>query len=114
MNLLDRNKTLRTTDDTSRLAERLAKCPEVTQFDDGNHKEAQFLADSFGDLESSFREFLDEKLPKLVSSEGEELSGQLFEIGEDLRHILYHILEHQKFYSYLTPDVAWQAPPNRA
>lgn len=113
MNLLDRNKTLKTVGDTSRLAERLAKCPEVTQFDDANRKEAQFLADSFGDLESSFREFLDENLPKLVSSEGDELSEQLFEVGENLRHILYHILEHQRFYRYLTPDVAWEPPPKR-
>jgi len=116
MNLLDRNKILRTHEDVVRLAERLAKCPEVTQFDSGEHKEAWALADSFGDLESSFREFLDERLPKLNSSEGEELSGLLFEIGEDLQHILYHILEHQKFYRYVTPttDVSWRPPPKRA
>lgn len=114
MNLLNRNKTLRTSEETTRLAERLAKCSEVTQFDEGDYKEAQFLADSFGDLESSFREFLNEKLPKLVSCEGEELSGLLFEIGEDFRHIIYHILEHQKFYRYLTPDVKWETPPKRA
>jgi hypothetical protein len=60
VSLLEWNKVIRTPEDVTRLAERLAKCPEVTRFDDGDHEEAQFLADSFGDLESSFREFLDE------------------------------------------------------
>jgi hypothetical protein len=111
----DRNEVFRTPEDVTHLAERLAKCPVVTQFDEGEHKEAWALADSFSDLESSFREFLNETLPKLASSEGEELSGLLFELGVDLKHIIYHILEQQKFYRYITPttDVSFQ-PPKRA
>jgi hypothetical protein len=109
----DRNKLLKTPQDVIRLAERLGKLPEVTRFNEGEHNEAQALADSFLDLEGSFREFLDEILPKLASSEGEELYDLLLETAESFRHILYHILEQQKFFRYVAPttDVSWQPPP---
>jgi hypothetical protein len=111
----DQNKVLRTPQDVVLLAERLAKRPEVRQFDEGDHKEAPALADSLSDLENSFREFLDEILPKLASSEGEELYDLLLETAENFRHILYHILEQQKFFRYVAPttDVSFQ-PPKRA
>ncbi len=112
----DRNKTLRTPQDVNRLAERLTRLSEVTQFDDGEeHKEAWALADSLFDLESSFREFLDEILPKLASSEGEALYDLLLETAESFRHILYHILVQQKFFRYVAPttDVSFK-PPERA
>lgn len=109
----DQNKVFRSPQDVARLAERLAKLPEVTRFDLGEHKEAPSLADSFSDLEYSFREFSDEILPKLASSEGEELYDLLLETAESFRHILYHILEQQKFFRYVAPptDVSWQPPP---
>jgi hypothetical protein len=109
----DLNKVLRTPQDVIRLAERLAARPEVTRFDDGEHNEAQALADSLHDLESSFREFLEEILPKLASSEGEEVYDLLLDTAENFRHILYHILEQQKFFRYVAPttDVSWQPPP---
>jgi hypothetical protein len=111
----DQNKVLKSPQDVVLLAERLAKRSEVTQFDDGEHKEAPALADSLSDLESSFREFLDEILPKLTSSEGDELYDLLLETAESFRHILYHILVQQKFFRYVAPttDVSFQ-PPNRA
>jgi len=112
----DRNKTLRTPQDVNRLAERLARLSEVSQLDDGEaHKEAWALADSLLDLESSFREFLDEILPKLASSEGEELYDLLLETAESFRHILYHILVQQKFFRYVAPtnEVSFK-PPERA
>ena len=109
----DQNKVLRTSQDVTRLAERLAKLPEVARFDQGDHKEAPALADSLSDLENSFREFLDEILPKLAASEGEELYDLVLETAENFRHILYHILEQQKFFRYVAPttDVSWQPPP---
>lgn len=72
----------------------------------GEHKESWALAHTFADLETMFRDFLEEELPKLVQAEGEELAGLLFEIGVDFQHILYHISEHQKFYRYLNPTGA--------
>jgi len=113
MSLLDKNKVLRSPEDVTRLAKRLAKLPEVTRFDEGDHKEAPALADSFRDLESSFREFVDEILPKLARSEEEELYDLVLETAENFRHILYHILEQQKFFRYVAPttDVSWRLPP---
>jgi len=104
MSPFERNKIIKTMEDMNRLAERLSKCPEVSRFNDAEHKEAWALADTFADIEGEFREFLDEQLPKLVQSEGEELSGLLFEIGVAFQHIMHHIVEHQKFYKYLVPE----------
>jgi hypothetical protein len=109
----DRNQVLKTPRDVTRLAERLARLSEVTQLDDGEeHKEALALADSLSDLESAFREFLDEILPKLASGEGEELYDLLLETAESFRHILYHILVQQKFFRYVAPttDVSFKPP----
>ena len=103
MNPLERNRILKSADDVKRLADRLASCPDVSKFNDREYQEAWPLADSFADLEREFQEFLDELLPKLANSEGEELSGLLFEIGVAFQHIMYHIIEHQKFYKYLVP-----------
>lgn len=100
----EQNRILKTAEDVKRLAERLAKCPEVSRFDDGQHKEAWDLASTFADIEGEFREFLNEQLPKLAESEGEELSGLLFEIGVAFQHVMHHIIEHQKFYKYLVPE----------
>lgn len=103
MSRFDENKVFRTPQDVIGFAERLARLPEVTRFDDGDHKEAPALADSISDLESSFREFLEEILPKLASSEGDELYDLMLETAESFRHILYHILEQQKFFRYVAP-----------
>jgi hypothetical protein len=85
-----------------RLAERLSQCPEVTKYDQGEEKEAGVLAHSFGDLEESFRTFLNEQLPRLMDEQATaaELCDVLLEIGEEFRHILYHIHD-PKFYQYL-------------
>jgi hypothetical protein len=84
------------------LAERLSKCPEVTKYDRSDEKEAGVLAHAFGDLEESFRAFLDEQLPRLMNDQASpaELFDALLDIGEEFRHILYHIHD-PKFYSYL-------------
>lgn len=88
-----------------RLAERLSQCPEVTKHDRGEEKEAGVLAHSFWDLEESFRTFLNEQLPRLINDRATpaELCDILLEIGEEFRHILYHIHD-PKFYHYLHRD----------
>jgi|SRR5437588_3364649 len=84
------------------LADRLSKCPEVTKYDVGDEREAGVLAHAFGDLEESFNAFLDHQLPRLMNDEASpaELFDALLEIGEEFRHILYHIHD-PKFYRYL-------------
>ena len=84
------------------LAERLSQCPEVTKYDHAEEKEAGVLAHSFSDLEESFRTFLTKQLPQLMNHElsPSELFDVLIDIGEEFRHILYHIRD-PKFYGYL-------------
>ena len=81
------------------LAELLIKCPEVTRYDE---EEAGTIAHCFSDLEESFRVFLEEHLPRLVEGKlkPSEIYDLLLDIGEEFRHILYHI-KGPKFYSYL-------------
>jgi hypothetical protein len=100
------NKIIATPEDVAHLAERLSRCSEVTRYDAGEHKEAWALAGSFADLEGSFRVLLDEQLPKLAQGNlpPSEMYDLLLDIGEEFRHILYHILEQQKFYRYLVPE----------
>lgn len=88
--------------DVKALANRLSKCPEVTGLDNGTDKEAWTLAHAFTDLEESFRKFLESYLPKLAQDQMEppEMCDLLLEIGEEFRHILYHIHD-PKFYHYL-------------
>ncbi len=87
------------------LAERLSACPEVTRFDREGEGEAWTLAHAFWDLEDSFRKFLDKQLPRLVQDQINpgEINDLLHDIGEEFRHILYHIKD-PKFYSYLHDD----------
>lgn len=84
------------------LGERLSKLSRITKYDKGEHKEAWTLAHSFLDLEGSFKKFLDEYLPKLENSRlsDEEVGDLLLDIGEDFRHIIYH-LNDPEFFRYL-------------
>lgn len=84
------------------LADRLSKCPDVTRYDREDEKEAWVLAITFGELEGSFNKFLYEQLPKLTDEQAtpSELYDLLLDIGEEFRHILYHIRD-PKFYRYL-------------
>ena len=85
------------------LAEHLSTCKAVTKFDQGDEREAWTLAHAFGDLEESLRRLLEEQLPRLAEGQLEEseMHNLLLEIGEEFRHILYHIKD-PKFYRYLS------------
>ncbi len=84
------------------LAGLLSRCPQVRKFDDRQNREAWTLAHAFADLEGSFRRLLERQFPKLAQSElsPSEVNDMLLEIGEELRHILYHI-KTPAFYGYL-------------
>ena len=85
-----------------KLAEILARCPEVRKFDTEENREAWALAHAFSDLEGSFLKFIEKQLPVLIQSqlEASEIKELLIQMGEELRHILYHIKD-SKFYQYL-------------
>jgi len=87
------------------LAECLSTSAAVTKFDEGEEREAWMLAHAFGDLEESFRKFLEDQLPRLTEGQLDSLQIRdlLLEIGEEFRHILYHIRD-PKFYRYLSDE----------
>jgi len=117
MSPFERNKLIKTAEDVKRLADRLSECPEVTRYGDIEHNEAWALASSFADLEDSFRALLDEQIPKLLATDTgpSELYDTLLDVGEEFRHILYHVLQQQKFYRYLTPDCTeFEGPRNKS
>lgn len=83
------------------LAETLQKYECVSKFDSDSEPEAWRLAHSLSDLEQSFKKVLDCYLPALCEADNEEAThGALLDIGEELRHILYHIKD-PKFFAYL-------------
>ena len=87
------------------LAERLSTCEAVMRLDEGEEREAWTLAHALGDLEESFRKLLEDQLPRLAQGQlgGSEINDLLLEIGEEFRHILYHIKD-PKFYRYLSRE----------
>ena len=99
---MSRNQVIKDAKDVNDLAERLAKCEKVSKCDEGVDVEGGSLAHSFHDLEESFRELLEVHFPKLMSKDlkPEEIENVLFDIGEEFRHILYHIRD-PKTYRYL-------------
>jgi hypothetical protein len=84
------------------IAEKLEACEEIRKYDTADEKQAWTLAHAFLDLAESFRKFLDQQLPKLERSsmDCEQMNELLLDIGEEFRHILYHI-QDPAFYAYL-------------
>lgn len=115
MSPLEKNRIIKTSKDLTSFADQLSKCPQVTRYDTPDRKEAWELTHSFADLESSFRTFLEDQLPRLAEPnlEPQEVHGLLMEIGEQLNHIRYHI-QQPRFYKYLalfpTPEEAFGTP----
>jgi hypothetical protein len=87
------------------LAEILSQCKSVARFDTDEEKQAWTLAHCFSDLEASFRAILEQHLPALISdsSLSQDVEDRLHDIGEELRHILYHIRD-PRYYRYLLDD----------
>lgn len=87
------------------LIKRLSELQSVRQFDIAGEPQAATLVHSLTDLEQSFQRILDDILPRLrddtLSAEG--LEDVLREIGEELRHVLYHIRD-PKYFDYLIED----------
>lgn len=85
----------------NQLAKKLNRYDFITRYDEGGEKEAWIIAHSLSDIERSAWVLLDDCLPKLLSAESdEEVRDILLDIGEEFRHILYHIKD-PKFFRYL-------------
>jgi hypothetical protein len=87
------------------LADRLGEIASVAQFDLPNEPQGSTVANALSDLEDSFSAVLNDLLPKLLdqTKSAEELDTVLLDIGEELRHILYHIKD-TKYFGYLISD----------
>lgn len=102
---MNASRPLMTPEAAQRLTERLSRVKSVSQFDQPGEPQAATLAHSLTDLEKSFREILEALLPRLLdeSLASDQLNDVLLDIGEELRHVLYHIKD-PKFFDYLTED----------
>jgi hypothetical protein len=80
----------------------LKKSGKVNSFDKEGKLESETLAHSLLDISESSHTLLNELFPKLELNNlsEEEINGLLIEIGEELRHIFYHIKD-STFYNYL-------------
>lgn len=87
------------------LRQRLSLCEFVSRLDEGEHNESAVLAHGLWDIEDSCRTLVDQILPALhaPSLTDDELRDLLVDIGEEFRHILYHLRE-SRFYEYLRSE----------
>jgi hypothetical protein len=86
-----------------RLVDILSRCPVVSRLDDTEHVEADTLAHALLDLEESFQKYVVHHLPLIESGQQspEQVVALLLEIGEELRHVLYHIKD-PRFFQYIS------------
>jgi hypothetical protein len=84
------------------LERRLSEIPEVAQFDIPGEPQGHTLAHALSHWEDSFAAFLDNLLPKMANKTAsvEDLLDTIHDVGDELRHILYHI-QDVKYFGYL-------------
>jgi hypothetical protein len=84
------------------LARRLNDCPEVARVVGGEREGFETLAYAIAEIEESLRSILERHLPRLADPDADcsKLNGTLLDIGEELRHVMYHVKD-AKFYAYL-------------
>ena len=87
------------------LAEKLRQCPAVTRLDIPQQgPESWALAHALSEFERSFDRIAGQLLPQLVQETGPDaIVDCLHAIGEELRHISWHIND-SNYYSYLRVD----------
>lgn len=87
------------------LVQNLRKSQKVKSYDSPQEREADTLGHSLLDMEESFKVIMNDHIPRLMQNNitEKEIDDVLFEIGDELRHILYHIKD-PKFYEYLKDD----------
>ena len=80
--------------DRKRLTDRLARIREVSRY---GEEEAEALVHALGDLEEAYRAYIEQELPRLLADDltDEEALDALWDIGEDVAHISYHLNDSQ-------------------
>lgn len=89
----------------SLIAAKLDKLKIIKSFDSIDEPESHVLAYSFLEIEESCKRLCRDFFPKLCSDtlSEEDINNLLFDIGEEFRHIMYHIGD-TKFYKYLNEE----------
>ena len=87
------------------LTHTLEKCERVTRYSTKEENQAGTLAHALIDMEESMHKIIEEHLPKLYNSNinSEQIDDIILDIGEELRHILYHIRD-TKVYNHLMDE----------
>lgn len=85
-----------------KITENIKLSQKVNGFDDHEINEAGTIAHGLLDIEQSLSVIKHELLPALLSEDisEEKVDDVLFDIGEELRHILYHIND-MRYYAYI-------------
>jgi hypothetical protein len=104
---MNSQEKLLTPERVKHLADRLSRIPSVSQFDLPGEPQGGTIAHALSDLEDSFSVVLNDLLPKLLdeTKSPDQLDDVLLDIGEELRHILYHI-QDTRYFRYLLPNEA--------
>jgi hypothetical protein len=73
-------------------------CEHVRRFDDPGNPESAAIADALGDLETVFRRYLDQLLPKALAARScDEIEDALVEIRMDLQEVVWHFWYPKSF-----------------
>ena len=83
-------------------ADILSRSAKVRSHDALDEPQGYALAYNFSEIEESCKKFVDVQLPELLAKSGDvsTMERRLIEIGEEFRHIIYHITA-PSFYAYL-------------
>lgn len=80
------------------LANRLMKCDSIRKLDDPGQPEGPAIADALGDLETVFRKYLDELLPRVIAAPTcDALEDALADMRLEFQEVVWH-LWYPKFF----------------
>ncbi len=99
------SRILGNVDKIKELANRLSKSDRVASYDKPDEPQSWTMAVALNDIEESFIRIFEEQLPPLLDGDMSTsmLEQHLHAIGEEFRHILYH-MKDCAYYGYLWPD----------
>jgi len=83
---------------TVALEKRLNACERVRQFDDPAERESVAIADALADLETAFRNYLDQTLPHLLAATScDAIEDALTDIRLSFQEVVWHLWYPKSF-----------------
>jgi hypothetical protein len=88
------------------LSRNIEKCKRVTRYSTETYNEVDTFVHALIDIEESLKQIINEDIPKLYLNElnEEDIDDIILNIGEEFRHLLYHIKD-TKVYNYILETV---------